>query len=93
MKNNRLPSGKVGSMICLLVGVYLMYGILLQSNLLPFSIGSVLSLMNHWAKHWPILVIGLLPIYVALMLFGSAIGGLYVGSALQRWLIHLLYPK
>ena len=78
-------SFNLGGLICLIVTVCAVCYILLIS-LLPCSIGSVLSSMNHWARHWRVLVAGLLPIYVSLVLFGTAFSSIYLGSALQRWL-------
>lgn len=90
---NKRYSLNFGALICLVAAVYCMYCILLQDDVLPFSIGAVVNSMNHWAKHWRILVVGLLPIYVALMFFGTAIIGLYIGSNLQRWLTRFLHQK
>lgn len=76
----------LGGFICLVVAVYLLYCLLLRDNMMPFSIYSVFSSINHWAKDWHIIVIGLLPIYLALMIFGTAMFGVYLGSAIQRWI-------
>jgi len=82
-----------GGMICLIAAVCAVCYVLLGS-ILPCSIGSVLSSMNHWVRHWRVLTVGLLPIYVSFMLFGAAISSVYLGSALQRWLAaHFLNRK
>ena len=83
---NKRHSLNLGAIICLAFASYLLYYILLHDNLLPFSIHSVLLNVNHLAKNWHVIVIGLLPIYLALMVFGTAILGIYFGSALQRWI-------
>lgn len=83
----------LGGIICLVVAVYVIYYLLLRDNLLPFSISSVLSSINHWARNWHILVVGLMPVYIAFMLFGTSILGAYLGSALQRWISQFLHNK
>lgn len=74
----------LGSGVCLIAAVYFIYYLLIKDKLLPCSISSVLS----WStpKHWHILAVGLVPISLALMIFGAAVLSLYLGSALQRWL-------
>lgn len=79
-------SFNIGGIICAFLAVSAVCYLLLGS-LLPCSIGSVMSSMSHWARHWHVLVVGLLPVYVSLMLFGAAITSIYVGSALQRWVV------
>ena len=86
-------SFNVGGLICLVAAVCFMSYVLLDGDILPCSITSVMSSMNHWARHWHILVVGFLPVYVALMLFGTAVFSIYAGSALQRWLTHLLHHQ
>lgn len=49
--------------------------------------------MNHCMNHCHALVVGLLPIYIALMIFGTAMIGLYFGSILQRWITQFLSDK
>lgn len=82
-----------GGMISLVIIVYVTVRILLQDDILPFSICSVQASMNHWVKHWHIVAVGLLPIYVALVFFGAALCGICFGSALQRWISRFLQQK
>jgi hypothetical protein len=83
---NRHNPFNFGGITCLIAAVYVLYYLLLRDNVLPLSIHSVVSGMNHWSSNWHVLVIGLLPIYLAMMFFGTAMFGMYFGSALQRWL-------
>lgn len=76
----------IGGFISSMIAVYLIYYVLLQDDLLPFSIRSVLSAMNHWAHSWHVLAVGLMPIYLAIVIFGAAMTGIYLGSALHRWI-------
>ena len=76
----------VGGLICLIILIYFIYKILLEDEILPFSIDAVYQSISLWLKHWQILAVGLLPIYVALVFFGTAIFGFFFGSAIQHWL-------
>jgi hypothetical protein len=82
-----------GGITCLIVGVYSMYCMLLDDNTLPWSISSVETSLSHWIRHWRVIVVALMPIYVAFILFGTAIGSLFFGSTLQHWLTGLLFRR
>ena len=73
-------------LICLIAAVFLTSYFLFQDDVLPISISSVWSSINHWARHFHVLAVALLPVYVALMVFGMATIGVFLGSALQRFL-------
>lgn len=79
--------------VCLIAIVYVTCKILLQDDILPFSILSVQSSMNHWIKQWHIVAVGLLPIYVGLVFFGAVLCGLFFGTAAQRWISKFLQKK
>ncbi|EKD53673.1 MAG: hypothetical protein ACD_60C00162G0028 [uncultured bacterium] len=83
----------LGEALCLAAAVYFICYILSQGNIVPISINSVWSYISHWAKHFHMLAVGLLPIYVALMVFGTAMIGICLGSALQRLIIKFLDLK
>jgi hypothetical protein len=74
-----------GGIVSLVATVYFVYYLLLKQKLLPFSISSVLSWSSQWSKHGHILAVGLVPIYLGLMIFGTAVLSLYLGNAFQRW--------
>jgi hypothetical protein len=84
-KLNKKGPLNLGGIICLTTAVYFIYYLLIQ-NILPDSVSSLLAWNNDSAKKWHVLAIGLVPIYLALIIFGTAIFSLYVGSSLQRWL-------
>lgn len=90
---NKRHSLNLGGIICLIAGICFICSLLLRDNLLPLSISAVLTSINHCIRHWHVLVVGLLPIYVALMIFGTGVVGLYFGSALQRWITEFLHNK
>lgn len=82
-----------GGIACLLLGVYAMYCMLLDDNTLPCSISSVEVTLSHLIKHWRVIIVAIMPIYVAFTLFGAAIGGLLFGATLQKWLTHFVVRK
>ena len=76
----------LGVITCLIGTIYVIYYLLLHDNPLPFSISSVLAWLNHWVRHWHVLAVGLIPIYLAFMIFGAAVLCSYFGSTVQRWI-------
>ena len=82
---NKKQSLNLGGMICLAATVYFIYYLLVKDKMLPSCVTSVLSLS---ARHWHLLGVALIPICIALMIFGAGMMSLYIGSALQRWLGH-----
>lgn len=71
--------------LCLVVVLYFISYMLLQDDIFPTSIDSTWTYFTHLARHFHILAVGLLPVYVALMIFGTAATGVYLGSAIQQW--------
>jgi ABC-type transport system involved in cytochrome c biogenesis permease component len=76
----------LGGILCLLVTAFFIYHLLLKDSLLSLSISLMSALTSHMTKHWHVLVVGLIPVYLALIIFGAAILSIYLGSAIQRWL-------
>lgn len=83
----------VGGMLCLVAAVYVVCYFLSQDDILPISISSVCTHINQWANHYCALAVGLLPIYLSLMIFGTAMAGVYLGSAAQRWVAQRINQK
>jgi hypothetical protein len=91
-KFNKKGSLNLGGIICLTTGVYFIYYLLVQ-NILSGPVHSLLSWNSNSARKWHVLAIGLVPIYLSLIIFGTAIFSVSIGSSLQRWLTHLRKPK
>jgi hypothetical protein len=89
LQSKHHKSYNLGGLLCLLATVYFIYYLLLKDNLLPFSVSSVLAFGNQWSKHWHIFAVGLVPIYLGLIIFGTSVLSLYVGTALSRWVSQL----
>jgi hypothetical protein len=68
--------------VCLLA-----YYLLLQDNFLDMSISAIIAKSNHLELKKHLMVLGFLPVYIATIIFGTAMLGIYIGSALQQYLI------
>jgi hypothetical protein len=85
-KINTKSSLNLGGVLCLIGAVYLICYILICDVVTPISISAMLSSFNRWARHYHVLAVGLLPIYVALMIFGTAMLGVCFGSTVHHWI-------
>lgn len=72
---------------------YAAYYLLLRDNCLHTSISFIIDKSHHLEAMRHIIVLGLLPIYIGTMIFGSAMLGLYLGSKFQYLLVHLRKNK
>lgn len=69
----------------------LLYYLLVQDTTLHLSISDILDWASHCTKHGHLLVIGLLPIYLGLIIFGAAVLFIYLRSAFWPILSHYLH--
>lgn len=58
--------------------------LLLMDNFLHSSIAYIVHKSRELSARNHLIVLGLLPIYVAIMIFGAAVIGIYLGFTLQR---------
>jgi len=65
------------------------YMLLLQDNALNTSISCIISKAHNLELKEHLIVLGLLPIYIATVIFGSALLGMYISSCLR----HLLFQR
>jgi len=65
----------------------------MQDNSLHFSIGYILSQTQELSLQEHVLVLALIPIYIAIMVFGSAFLSLYLGTAIQNMINKLRKNK
>lgn len=79
--------------VCLFVAVYVTCYMLRQDNVFPMSINSAWYWFSHWARHFHVIAVALLPVYVSLMVFGTATIGIYLGSAIQRWINQVMFTS
>jgi len=68
----------------LIIAGYFAYSLLLCQNNWHTSISEIIDYADHleFTKH--IIVLGVLPVYIAVVLFGSAMMGLYLSSLLNH---------
>lgn len=83
----------IGMATGLAIVFYLVYRLLLQDNPLHLSIAAIIAYSHHLANKQHLILIALLPIYVASIIFGATLLGLYLGSTLQQVLIRVLPPN
>jgi O-antigen/teichoic acid export membrane protein len=82
MKNHKF-SLTISSIIAITAVFYVVYYLLLCDNGLHTSISSIISYSHQLHHKKRLLILGLLPIYIAAMIFGAAILGIYLGSRLK----------
>ena len=73
----------ISTITAFMITIYMAYYLLLADNFLHCSISSIISYSTHLAIKKHIMIFGLLPIYIATMIFGSALIGAYLGSKLE----------
>ena len=73
--------------IGLFTAVYIIcYKLAQHTTVSSFSIDSVWNRFMGWTHHFHVVAVALLPVYVALMVFGTAAFVIYLGSLVRRWL-------
>ena len=73
-----------------MTAVYVICYLLRQDDLFPISINYAWYCFSHWIPHFHVIAVALLPVYVALMIFGTAILAMFFGSTLQRYISQIL---
>ncbi|RDI42411.1 hypothetical protein [Aquicella lusitana] len=79
----KLVSQNISKFIITVTAIYMAYYLLLHDNFLHSSIASIIDSANRLNIKEHLLIVGLLPIYIAMMIFGAALAGVYLGSKLQ----------
>ena len=77
---------RLASTVALVAVFYIAYYLLLSDSFMHISVASILAHTHQLSLKKHLLVLGLIPIYIALMIFGAAVLGMYIGSMLQSWL-------
>ncbi|MBV9576221.1 MAG: hypothetical protein JO149_06325 [Gammaproteobacteria bacterium] len=78
----KLVGLNIGAILALIIFFLVIYYFLLVNDF--FSISSIISNAHHLAIKKHLLVLGLLPVYIAAMIFGSAVIATYLGSSIQN---------
>lgn len=69
------------------------YYLLLYDNPLRVSLSSIIERSQELSVNTHLLVLGLIPIYIAIIIFGAATLGIYLGAILQQVLVKPLKGK
>jgi Na+/citrate or Na+/malate symporter len=86
----KIVSLNLATIFTLMVLSYFAYYLLVSDNFMHISISSILSQAHHLEMKKHLLILGLLPFYIAAVIFGTAILSLYLGSLLQQFLKRLI---
>jgi hypothetical protein len=65
------------------------YYVLLQDNFMHMSISSIIRQSHHLNLNQHLLVLGILPIYIAMVIFGAASLGIYLNNLIQQFLLRI----
>lgn len=68
---------------------YSIYGFLIRENVLHCSISEIIHQAHHLTITQHLLILGLLPIYIATIVFSACLLGIYLGTKLK----YLFKPK
>jgi hypothetical protein len=80
---NKFVNSRLSVIIATLVSCYMAYYLLLRDNYLHSSISSIITYSHHLAIREHLLILSLLPIYIAFMIFGAVVFGLYFWASIQ----------
>lgn len=82
----KLVSLSLASTVAVLTVFYVAYYLLLSDSFMHISVGEIIAHTHQLSMKKHLIVLGLIPIYIALMIFGAAVLGMYLGSLLQSWI-------
>lgn len=75
------------SAICTLLLVCASTYCLLYENSLHLSINAIITSAHNLGLNKHIFVLALLPVYIAIMIFGAGFLGIFIGGKIENWLI------
>ena len=88
-----LPTLSTSTLISQTITGYLAYVLLLRDNCLHCSISSLINYAHGLSMQTHFILMGLLPIYIAFVIFGSAMLGAWLGRHLEALIILPLKQK
>jgi uncharacterized membrane protein YfcA len=83
----------IGTIFAIITVSYLAYYLLLCKNFLHTSISEIISYSHSLAITKHLLILGLLPVYIAAMVFGTAMLGIYLSSLVQHLILRTAKSK
>jgi len=79
--------------IALTMAFYLAYYLLLRDTLFHSSIACIIADSKGLPVKQHLFVLGLIPVYIGIIIFGAATLGILFGSMLQSWFSHCFKNK
>jgi hypothetical protein len=73
----------LGTIIALCAMSLIAYYILICDNVLHASVSAIIAWSHQLSMHKHLAVLAIIPIYIAIIIFGAALLGIYLGSILQ----------
>ena len=77
----------ISTAIAVIVACFIAYYLLLHENFLHSSIAEIISFSHSLEITQHAIILGCLPVYIAIMVFGAFIFGIYLGTMLQHMLL------
>ena len=90
---NRVFSLNLGKLIAISTFFYIAYCVLLRDNSLHMSLSSLIVRSHQLPMFQHLFILGLIPIYIGVVIFGAAMLGIYFGDILQYQVILPLKSK
>jgi hypothetical protein len=75
---------KLITFVTLTIGLGVAYYFLIQDNFAHLSVSSIIDHANHLSLNKHVFVLGLVPIYIGLVIFGISTLGMYLASKLYH---------
>ena len=91
MIKNKKIALKIFSISFILFAFYFAYYLLLQDNFA--SISSIVDTAYTFVLRKHFIVFGLLPVYIAIIIFGIGMLSMYVSSVIENRLKHFFFPN
>ena len=84
---NKKHTVRISTIFAVITASLLSYYLLLHENFLHTSIGEIIDYSHTLEITEHVLILGILPIYIAIMVFGAVMSGLYLGKSLNRFML------
>jgi len=73
----------LGNIIALCAMTFIAYYILVCDNMFHCSVSAIINWSHQLSKEVHLVVLAAIPVYIAVIIFGTALFGIYLGSVLQ----------
>lgn len=73
--------------MALVIACYVSYYVLLRDQACPASIAAIVNYSHRYDLTKHVMILGFLPVYIAIIIFGAATIGIYLGHVVESLLI------